>query len=89
MNKVIDDHDGFLRGLERIKYAGLLASQEEIAEQTVLEEILEELPEEIKSDAPVVDGKAQIGDEQNPTEFIETNNNSLKNDTRKKPNQRK
>lgn len=89
MNKVIDDHDGFLRGLERIKYAGLLASQEEMTEQKVLEEILEELPEEIKSDTLGVDGKAQIGDEQNHTESIETNNNSLKNDIRKKPNQRK
>jgi predicted ATPase len=89
MNKVIDDHDGFLRGLERIKYAGLLASQEETTEQAVLEEILEELPDEIQSDKAFVDGKVQIEDGQNPTESTETNNNSLKNDIRKKPNQRK
>ncbi|MBD2023330.1 AAA family ATPase, partial [Leptolyngbya sp. FACHB-711] len=29
MNKAIDDYTGFKKGLERIKYAGLLASQEE------------------------------------------------------------
>jgi predicted ATPase len=38
LNQTIDDYTGFERGLERIKYAGLLATQEEKFEEDVVSE---------------------------------------------------
>lgn len=59
MNKAIHDYIGFQAGLERIKYAGLLASQEEeVTEEPVLGETLEEAPNESQIDGSFVDGKA-------------------------------
>ncbi|WP_292798325.1 hypothetical protein [Nostoc sp. NMS7] len=69
MNKMIDDYTGFQVGLERIKYAGLLASQEEIIEDVEVEKsaISEEVLEEVQTDKLVVDGQAQLVNEQEPT----------------------
>ncbi len=88
MNKEIDDYTGFQMGLERIKYAGLLASQEE----TIEEPQLKEKPEEIQMDETAVNGKAQVGDKQNPAEPIkptEVSDTSAKSNLRKKPDLRK
>ena len=58
MNKAIHDYTGFQVGLERIKYAGLLASQEkENNAEPVLNEPLEEIPNGVQVDGSSVDGK--------------------------------
>lgn len=49
MNTAIDDYPGFLKGLERIKYAGLLASQEETQVENSV--ISEEVHEKIQIDS--------------------------------------
>jgi hypothetical protein len=95
MNKTIHDYTGFQMGLERIKYAGLLASQEEDIEKAQIEEsvIPEEVLEEAQMDKSVVDGQAQAVDEQVPTiskaGTVEFNDNSANYNIKKKPNQRK
>lgn len=86
MNRVIDDYTGFQKGLERIKYAGLLASQEETIEEPQSEYSLEEVSEETQIDESAVDGQAQAGDEQDPIEPAKTTNNSVKHNIKKKPN---
>lgn len=49
-NKTIDDYTGFQSGLQRIKYAGLLATQEETFEEDVVSEsVLEEQQVYVKS----------------------------------------
>lgn len=87
MNKAIHDHIGFQAGLERIKYAGLLASQEEevTEEPTLVEEVLNE--SQIANSS--VDGKPDINDAQNPTESTKNINDNSENNTRRKPNSRK
>ncbi len=69
MNKMIDDYTGFQVGLERIKYAGLLASQEETIEEVEVEKsaISEEVLEEVQTDKLIIDGQAQLVNEQKPT----------------------
>ncbi|MEH2011284.1 AAA family ATPase [Nostoc sp.] len=69
MNKMIDDYTGFQVGLERIKYAGLLASQEETPDEAQAEKsaISEEVLEEVQTDKLIVDGQAQLVNEQEPT----------------------
>lgn len=69
MNKVIDDYTGFQVGLERIKYAGLLASQEETPDKAQAEKsvISEEVIEEVQTDKLIGDGQAQLLNEQEPT----------------------
>jgi predicted ATP-dependent endonuclease of OLD family len=65
MNKDIDDYGGFKQGLERIKYAGLLASQEktieenQIGQQIISEEVIE--PDQINKS--VVDNQMQAVNE--------------------------
>ena len=79
-------------GLERIKYAGLLASQEEAIEVPQPEKNLEEYSEEIPMDESTVNEKAQVGDEQNSAEPIkpaEVSDISAKSNVRKKPDLRK
>ncbi|MEH2373537.1 AAA family ATPase [Nostoc sp.] len=66
MNKMIDDYTGFQVGLERIKYAGLLASQEKTPDEAEAENsaISEEVLEEVQTDKFIVDGQAQLVNEQ-------------------------
>lgn len=95
MNKTIQDHIGFQRGLERIKYAGLFASQEETIEEdqagqsVILEEVLEDAP----IDKSFVDEPAQVVDKQLFTtsreETAEVTDKSTNDKTRKKPNPHK
>ncbi|MDZ8138907.1 MAG: hypothetical protein RM049_26990 [Nostoc sp. DedQUE04] len=56
-------------GLERIKYAGLLASQEETLDEAQAEKsaISEEVIEEVQTDKLIVDGQAQLVNEQEST----------------------
>ena len=92
MDKEIDDYTGFQMGLERIKYAGLLASQEETIKEHQLEKTLEEDSEQVQMDETNVNGKAQVGDEQNSTEPVklaEASDTSAKSNVRKKPDLRK
>lgn len=49
-SKTIHDYTGFQLGLERIKYAGLLASQEETIEELQSAKILEEVSVEVQMD---------------------------------------
>lgn len=87
MNKAIHDYIGFQAGLERIKYAGLLASQEEELTEK-LGGTLEETLNESQIDGSSVDGKSDINDAQDPTESTKDLNNS-ENNTKRKPNSRK
>jgi hypothetical protein len=95
MNKTVHDYTGFQMGLERIKYAGLLASQEEDIEKAQPEEqvITEEILEEAQTNQSVVDGQAQAVDEQLPTtsktETAEVTDNSANSNMKKKSNLRK
>jgi len=92
MDKEIDDYTGFQMGLERIQYAGLLASQEETIKEHQLEKTLEEDSEQVQMDETNVNGKAQVGDEQNSTEPVklaEASDTSAKSNVRKKPDLRK
>lgn len=50
MNKAIDDYEGFKKGLERIKYAGLLASQEKTFEKTETEQFIVDEQEQVTSE---------------------------------------
>ena len=91
MAKEIDDYTEFQMGLERIKYAGLLASQEETIKEHQLEKTLEG-SEQVQMEETNVNGKAQVGDEQNSTEPIklaEVSDTSAKSNVRKKPDLRK
>ncbi|PZV08446.1 MAG: OLD family endonuclease [Leptolyngbya sp.] len=92
MDKEIDDYTGFQMGLERIKYAGLLASQEETIKEPQSEKTLEEGSKQVQLDETNVNGKAQVGEEQNSTEPIkptEASDTSVKSNVRKKPDLRK
>lgn len=89
LNKTIDDYLGFQKGLERVKYAELRASQEETVGEDPLEEFLEESSEETQANELAVDREAQIVEEQDRVETVETTDNSVKNNMRKKPNPRK
>ncbi|WP_347710592.1 AAA family ATPase [Desertifilum sp. FACHB-1129] len=84
-NKAIDEYSGFQKGLERIKYAGLLASQEESNEQAMLEEALK-TSEDTRSDESEIDGLVEVDNGQNLDESTKNTGNSAKNDTSKKPN---
>ena len=55
----------------------------------MLEEVLEESPEETQSDESATDGKVKIGNGQKLTEPTESTDNATKNDMKKKPNLRK
>jgi predicted ATPase len=74
MNKTIDDYTGFQMGLERIKYAGLLASQEETVEVQAKESaISEEVLEDAPMDKSVEDGQEQlINDQVSTTSEVNT-----------------
>ncbi len=87
MNQAIHDYTGFKVGLERIKYAGLTASQEEISEETQSEESLEEAPETVQTDDSARNGQIQVDDEQVSIEPMEVTAHSEKS-TLKKPNSR-
>ncbi|MDZ7955591.1 ATP-dependent nuclease [Nostoc sp. DedQUE09] len=69
MSQTIHDYAGFQVGLERIKYAGLLASQEETLDEAQAEKsaISEEVIEEVQTDKLIVDGQAQLVNEQEST----------------------
>lgn len=91
MNKTIDDYTGFQMGLERIKYAGLLASQEETVEAQAEESaISEEVLEDAQMDKSVEDGQEQLINEQVSTtsevETAEVSDRSANSDIKKKPN---
>ena len=58
MDKAIDDYTGFLMGLERIKYAGLLASQEESPTKIQSEKSLENESEAFQIKDSVENDKA-------------------------------
>ncbi len=91
MNKTIDDYTGFQMGLERIKYAGLLASQEETVEaQAENSAISEEVLEDAQMDKSVEDGQEQLINEQVSTtsevETAEVSDRSANSNMKKKPN---
>ncbi|MEH2338687.1 AAA family ATPase [Nostoc sp.] len=94
MNKLIDDYTGFQVGLERIKYAGLLASQEKTLDEVQAEKsvISEEVLEEVQIDKLVVDGQAQLVNEQEPTvselKTAEVSGNPATSNKRRKSNPR-
>ncbi|MBP0014723.1 MAG: AAA family ATPase [Roseofilum sp. SID2] len=74
MNKSIDDYSGFQSGLERIKYAGLLASQDkEISHDSVLNEGLEEIPNKSQADDTSINKK----DDTNENESLVKDRSSL------------
>ena len=79
MNKAIDDYTGFQVGVERIKYAGLLASQEEANEEPVLSEALEQVVNESQIDDSSVDEQADVS----------VSENSAGKNTKRKPNSSK
>ena len=74
-------------GLERIKYAGLLASQEEIIEELPPENL--ELLEEIQANEISVDGSVQIDNEQASIESPQPDDVLVKNNARRKASSRK
>jgi hypothetical protein len=91
MNKTIEDYTGFKKGLERIKYAGLLASQEETVEAQAEESnISEEVLEDTKMDKSLKDGHEELINEQVSTtsevETAEVSDRSANSNMRKKPN---
>jgi len=91
MNKAIEDYTGFKKGLERIKYAGLLASQEETVEAQAEESnISEEVREDTKMDKSLKDGHEELINEQVSTtsevETPEVSDRSANSNMRKKPN---
>nr|WP_039748527.1 hypothetical protein [Hassalia byssoidea] len=94
MNKMIDDYTGFQVGLERIKYAGLLASQEETPDEAQAENsaISEEVIEEVQTDKLIMDEQPQVVNEQVPTtsevETAEVSGNSASSNKRRKSNSR-
>ncbi len=88
MNQAIHDYTGFKMGLERIKYAGLIASQEETSEEPQSEKSLEEAPETVQTDDSAGNGQIQVDDEQDPIELTEVIDHSA-NSTLKRPNSRK
>ncbi len=97
MSKTIDDYIGFQKGLEIIKYAGLLASQEETPDEPQAKKSAtsesEEVPEKVQVvqvDNLVVDEHQQVIIEQVPTtssevEIAEVSNNSTKPNQKRKP----
>jgi hypothetical protein len=94
MNKTIDNYTEFKKGLERIKYAGLLASQEETVEVQAEESaISEEILEDAQMDKSVEDGQEQlINDQVSTTSEVNTgdgSDQSSNSNIRNKPNLRK
>ncbi|WP_243713884.1 AAA family ATPase [Nostoc sp. 106C] len=94
MNKMIDDYTGFQMGLQRIKYAGLLASQEETSDEAHIDKSAssEELPDETQIDKFVVDEQPQVVSEPVPTtsevETTEVSDNSANSNKTRKPRRR-
>jgi hypothetical protein len=91
MNKTIEDYTGFKKGLERIKYAGLLASQEKTVEAQAEESnISEEVLEDTKMDKSLKDGHEELINEQVSTtsevETAEVSDRSANSNMMKKPN---
>jgi predicted ATP-dependent endonuclease of OLD family len=89
MNKAIHDYIGFQAGLERIKYAGLLASQEEPNEEPGLNEVLEEVLDDAQLDDASInekDEKTDVSNEQTLAESTKIIGNSTGVNMRKKPN---
>ncbi|ACC79152.1 ATP-dependent endonuclease of the OLD family-like protein [Nostoc punctiforme PCC 73102] len=92
MSKTIDDYIGFQKGLEIIKYAGLLASQEETPDEPQAKKSAtsesEEVPEKVHIDNLIVDEHQQVIIEQVPTisevKIAEVSNNSTKANQRRK-----
>lgn len=66
MTKSIDDYNGFQLGLERIKYAGLLASQEKTSDETQVENsaISEEVIEVEQTNELITNEQPEVLDEQ-------------------------
>jgi predicted ATP-dependent endonuclease of OLD family len=93
MSKAIDDYLGFQKGLERIKRAGLLASQEQISEEEFLEEDNEGLSTESISKRDFSEKELDenittddsVEDELKSKDSI-TSTKSSKENTEKKPN---
>ena len=94
MNKTIHDYTEFQMGLERIKNAGLLASQEETVEAEAEESnISEEVLEDAQMDKSVKDGHEQLINEQvSTTSEVKTtrvSDQSANSHMKNKPNPRK
>lgn len=93
MNKMIDDYIGFQAGLERIKYAGLIASQEKNFNDPIVEKstISEEFPD-AHAENLTVNAHAQVVNEQAPTnseiKIPEISDNSANFNKKRKPRQR-
>ncbi|MDB9371755.1 AAA family ATPase [Nodularia sphaerocarpa] len=95
MNKKIDDYSGFKEGLEGIKYAGLLNSQDETIEEDQVEKsvISERVYEEASIDKFIMDTPAQFINEQvSTTSKLETTkvaDESATSNKKKNPNSRR
>ncbi|BAZ41990.1 ATP-dependent OLD family endonuclease [Calothrix sp. NIES-4101] len=91
MNNAIHDYIGFQMGLERVKYAGLLASQEETVEIAQVEEAITVADEDAQAnksvDAQIITSTKTLNNasEANTTKIT---NNPTASDKRKKHNQR-
>jgi predicted ATPase len=91
MNNAIHDYTGFQMGLERVKYAGLLASQEETVEIIQVEDAATAVAEEPQTDKPVdiqveaANKSIPTGSEASPPQVT---GNSTTSDKRRKNNQR-
>jgi predicted ATP-dependent endonuclease of OLD family len=84
MNEPIRDYTGFQMGLERIKYAGLLASQDDSTEEVQASESLKERSESTQINMSVEDDKNRIIDDKETVI-----NTPEKENVRKKTNSRK
>lgn len=92
MSKSIDDYLGFQKGLERIKQAGLLSSQENMPEEELLEEY-KELSDEDISKIDVEENRISEEDDKQENQLKENNvvsalDDSPKENVKKKPNSR-
>lgn len=88
MSKAIHDYKGFQMGLERIRYAGLLASQEEtIPEKPVSNNLSEATSNNAQIDTPPTDEKAEVNNQQNPVGLAESTVKSSKKQARKTEDQ--
>ncbi|MBD2446367.1 AAA family ATPase [Nostoc sp. FACHB-152] len=94
MSKMIHDYTGFQLGLERIKYAGLLASQEEIDDEIQADNLTssEKVSEDTQVDKLGVNRQTQVNNEQvsitSELDTAEIADIATNSDKKRKPNRR-
>lgn len=89
MSKTIHDYTGFQKGLERIKYAGLLASQEEATHESQAVNLAASELKEASDEEQILNGQSQVISEQVSTTNSEVEIVELSNDSAKPNQQRK